>query len=91
MTLQEETAKENHDLLVDFLNATTNHSDPLNGYIKATICQFLLNLREELVKYQTESNLPTISREKLIEIQIEKLNECVSDLTLCLNRNKNLH
>lgn len=82
----EVTTKENHDLLMDFLNQTTDHHDPLNGYIKATLCQFLLNVRQSLLHFQTDSNKKSIPRKTLITIQIEELQQCIDDLKYCLNK-----
>lgn len=84
-TTNEEWTKENHDFIMDFLNQTNGNYEDVTMSVKATVCQFLQNVRHGLHLCTEKNGGQWVTRKQIIETQIEELRRCIIDLNRCLN------
>lgn len=70
---------QNHKYLADFVKDTEVDHGDMTGIVKATIVQFLMNLKRNFNLTASKSQ-GYLTREELIECQIEELRRCIIDL-----------
>ncbi len=75
----EEWREQNHKYLADFIKDTEGEQGDMTGSVKATIVQFLMNLKRNF-NITASQNDGYLSRDELINCQIEELRRCVIDL-----------
>lgn len=87
MMTNEEFDRQNHSFLADFLRGTEGECSQISGSIKATLAQFLMNMKRGLniVAEVTGGIIPT---EALIALQIQELRRCIVDLGKCVDKLK---
>jgi hypothetical protein len=75
--------KANHDYLQKFLTNTAADDSDITGTVKATIAQFLSNVKRQFNLIANE-NEGILSRDDLIQSQIDQLRVCIIDLQAIL-------
>ena len=68
---------ENHKIIQQFVDYGFKRNDTISNFIKATMAQFLLNVRSDLHSWQQEGHIDTI---QLIDAQINQLSKCIVHL-----------
>lgn len=74
----------NHEIIEQFISLTKDDGSYITNCVKATIAQFLLNIRDELKKVADPKG--RVNPEILLQKQIDVLRECIVDLQGCFNR-----
>ncbi len=80
----EEWLKENHQYLENFVKGTEHDHGDMTGCVKVTLVQFLKNLKRNFNITASEHD-GYLTREQLIQCQIEELRRCIVDLQGLLN------
>jgi hypothetical protein len=75
----DEWRKANHQYIEQFLNQTQDDKSDITGTVKATIAQFLVNVKRQF-NLIAEEKKGILTREDLIQTQIDQLRVCVIDL-----------
>lgn len=79
----DEWRKANHQYIEQFLNQTQDDKSDITGTVKATIAQFLQNVKRQF-NLIAEANQGILTREDLIQSQIDQLRVCIIDLQAIL-------
>jgi hypothetical protein len=79
----DEWRKANHDYLQKFLTNTAADDSDITGTVKATMAQFLSNVKRQFNLIANE-NEGILSRDDLIQSQIDQLRVCIIDLQAIL-------
>jgi len=75
----DEWKKANHDYIQKFLSDTVDDESDITGTVKATIAQFLVNVKRQF-NLVADENGGVLTRKDLIQCQIDQLRVCVIDL-----------
>lgn len=81
---------ENHKVIQHFLDFGFRKDDLVSNYAKATIAQFLINLKQDL---QDKLQDGYVKHTDILESQIQQLSKCILDLKECqeyMNYRENL-
>ncbi len=76
--------KSNHDYIQQFLNMTVDDDSDSTKSVKATIAQFLSNVKHQFNLIANEQ-VGMLSREDIVQSQIDQLRICIVDLQRILN------
>lgn len=82
----EEYRRQNHDYIANFIGQTEHEEDDISGSVKATICQFLMNLK--ILLRTIGEDIGHVTTAELINAQIAELRRCIVDLQKALYYNK---
>jgi hypothetical protein len=79
----QEWQKANHDYIQKFLTETADDKSDITGTVKATIAQFLVNIKRQF-NLLADANNGVLTKQDLIQSQIDQLRVCVIDLQAVL-------
>ncbi len=79
----DEWRKANHDYIQEFMTDTIDDPSDVTGTVKATIAQFLVNIKRQF-NLLADANNGLLTRKDLIQAQIDQLRVCVIDLQAVL-------
>jgi hypothetical protein len=85
----DEWKKSNHDYIQNFLTGTLKDTGDITGSVKATIAQFLSSVRVQFNAIANEQE-GKLSREDILQTQIDQLRNCIIDLQSILNTKEEL-
>ncbi len=79
----EEWQKANHDYLQKFLTNTAADDSDITGSVKATMAQFLTNVKRQFNLIANEQD-DVLTRTDIVQTQIDQMRVCIIDLQAIL-------